>query len=343
MWWPEGNEAYNGAKCSAYPLTLFCQALIELLSPRSSCNVMTTPASPSSNLRYLSEDIYAPVDSSGVSIDGLNIGAVVADIHTQGYTVVKQFLTPDEIEPIRDAFNTQVPITEMRALGSSTGNTWRSHNLLAKTRAIDELLLDARLRAIVEGVIGKYCQINIATLFNTLPGETKQDLHQDDGLWPIPRPHPSFLCNVLIAFDDFTLDKGATHVVPHSHTWTKPVDQRIESVQVEMKSGSAIFWEGGLWHGGGANRTSNQERMGLFISHLVSYLRPSDLQLVSVPREVAREMPHKLQRLLGYYPFGNGVDGRDPLQTLHDGIVVHPEAQLAEHWRAGRDEPLASG
>jgi hypothetical protein len=45
----------------------------------------------------------------------------------------------------------------------------------------------------------------------------------------------------------------------------------------------------------------------------------------------------------GYYPFGNGVDGRDPLHTLHDGIVVHPDAQLAEHWRAGRDEPLASG
>ena len=80
-----------------------------------------------------------------------------------------------------------------------------------------------------------------------MPGETKQDLHQDDGLWPIPRPHPSFLCNVLIAFDDFTLENGATHVVPFSHTWTRPVDQTVESVQVELKSGSALFWEGGLW------------------------------------------------------------------------------------------------
>ena len=83
------------------------------------------------------------------------------------------------------------------------------------------------------------------------------------------------------------------------------MDQTIKSVQVEIKSGSAIFWEGGLWHGGGANTTTDQERMGLFISHLVSYLRPSDLQLVSVPREVARDLPRKLQRLLGYYPFGN--------------------------------------
>ena len=281
---------------------------------------------------------YAPVDQSGVTLDGLYIGEVVAKIQSQGYAVVEEFLGPGVIEPIREAFNKEVPITEMRFLGSTTGNTWRSHNLLAKTRAIDELLLDPRLRAIVEGVIGRYHQINIATLFNILPGEFKQDLHQDDGLWPIPRPHPSFLCNLLIAFDDFTIENGATHVVPQSHGWTKPVVQDIETLQIEMKSGSVLFWEGGLWHGGGANRTDAQERMGLFISHLISYLRPSDLQLVSVPREIVRELPRKLQRLLGYYPFGNGVDGLDPLDTLHDGVVVHPQARPAEYWRAARTQ-----
>ena len=126
-----------------------------------------TPASP-----------YALVDQTGVSIDGLNIGHAVSEIHEQGYTVVEQFLTNDVIEPIREAFNTEVPITEMRFLGATTGNTWRAHNLLAKTRAIEELLLDSRLRAIVEGVIGKFCQINIATLFNTLPGDFNLYLHQ---------------------------------------------------------------------------------------------------------------------------------------------------------------------
>ncbi|MEM7080897.1 MAG: phytanoyl-CoA dioxygenase family protein [Pseudomonadota bacterium] len=279
---------------------------------------------------------YEPVDQSGVVVDGLDIGEVVAAIHTQGYAVVGDFLDPGAVARVRAAFNTEVPITQMRALGSATGHTWRAHNLLAKTRAVDFVILDPRVGAIVAGVVGKYSQINIATLFNTLPGETRQDLHQDDGLWPIPRPHPSFLCNLLIAFDDFTADNGATHVVPESHKWTRPIDQSQATERIEMTSGSALFWEGGLWHGGGANVTADEERMGLFVSHLVSYLRPSDLQLLSVPREIAREMPRQLQRLLGYYPFGNGVDGRDPLDTLHDGIVVHPDAQLASHWRQGR-------
>ena len=276
---------------------------------------------------------YAPLEQTGLVIDDLDIGAVVVTIREQGYAVVENFLREDTIAKIRAAFNNDVPITEMRAICTKTGRTWRAHNLLAKTRAADSVFLDPRLRAIVDGVIGRYNQINVTTLFNTLPGETKQFLHQDDGLWPIPRPHPPFLCNALFAFDDFTRDNGATHLVPFSHTWTKPVDQSVESIQIEMQSGSVVLWEGGVWHAGGANITEDQERMGLFISHQVSYLRPQEIQLLSVPADVVRTMPQKLQRLVGYHTFGLGVDGRDPIDVLADGVVVNPEARTAKYWR----------
>ncbi|MBT3427407.1 MAG: hypothetical protein HN432_12400 [Gammaproteobacteria bacterium] len=276
---------------------------------------------------------YDPVDQTDVVVNGLDIGEVVGKVREQGYALVEDFLTDEVLASIRKAFNNDVPITEMRAIGTETGRTWRAHNLLAKTRAADVVFLDERLRAIVDGVIGRYNQINITTLFNTLPGETKQFLHQDDGLWPIPRPHPSFLCNALIAFDDFTQDNGATHLVPYSHNWTQAVDQSVESIQIEMKSGSLVLWEGGLWHGGGANVTRDQERMGVFLSHQVSYLRPQEIQLLAIPPEVVRQMPRKLQRLVGYHPFGLGVDGRDPLDVLEDGIVINPDAHSADYWR----------
>lgn len=279
-------------------------------------------------------NMYDPVDQTGVTIDGLDIGKVVEEIRTQGYTVVDSFLTPDNVQTLRDAFNTEVPITVSRSLGTSSGRTWRAHNLLAKTRAADFVFLDPRLCAIVDGVIGKYNQLNITTLFNTLPGETKQDLHQDDGLWPIPRPHPAFLCNALFALDDFTKDNGATHLVPFSHSWTKPLDQSVESIQVEMKSGSVVFWEGGMWHAGGANVTADEERMGFFTSHQVSYLRPQEMHSLAIPAEVVKEMPNKLKRLAGYHPFGIGVDGRDPVDVLDDGHVLNLDAHPAEHWRA---------
>ena len=276
---------------------------------------------------------YDPVDQTGIVVNGLDIGSVVSEIQEKGYCVVENFLATEEVERLRANFNESVPITEMRAIGTETGRTWRAHNLLGKTRAADNVFLDSRLRAIVDGVIGKYNQVNVTTLFNTLPGETKQFLHQDDGLWPIPRPHPAFLCNALFAFDDFTKANGATHLVPYSHRWTKPVDQSVDSIQVEMSSGSVVFWEGGMWHAGGANTTENIERMGFFISHQVSYLRPQEIQLLSIPQETVRAMPKKLQRLVGYHSFGLGVDGRDPLDVLEDGIVVNPEAKLANEWR----------
>ena len=277
---------------------------------------------------------YIPVDQLGVVVEGLDIGKVVTEIQDKGFSVVKDFLDPQLLESIRGAFNQHVPITQMRAIGTEAGRTWRAHNLLAKTRAADEVFLDPRLRAIIDGVIGRYNQINVTTLFNTLPGETKQFLHQDDGLWPIPRPHPAFLCNALFAFDDFTKANGATHLVPDSHRWDGPVDQSVESIQVEMTSGSVVFWEGGMWHAGGANVTKDQERMGFFISHQVSYLRPQEIQLLSIPPDVVKEMPRKLQRLVGYHPFGLGVDGRDPIDVLEDGVVVNTQARLADHWRA---------
>ena len=282
----------------------------------------------------------AALDEAGQGTDdlvvgGLNITERVAQIEDQGYTIVPDFIGPEEVARIRHAFDTEVRITEMRAIGTKTGQTWRAHNLLAKTRAVDYLFLDPRIRALVEGVLGRNTQINVTTLFNVLPGETRQFLHQDDGLWPIPRPHPHFVCNALIALDDYDLENGATHIVPYSHKWhDRAVDQSIDTMRVVMRSGTMLMWEGGLWHGGGANTSQHRERLGFFMSHNVAYLRPQEIQLVSVPRAVARQLPDKLLRLLGYHRFGLGVDGRDPIDVLRDGDVVHPTAKLASEWRA---------
>ena len=272
-------------------------------------------------------------EAAPLVVEGVNVTERVAEIEAQGYSIIPNFVQPEEIAQIRQAFDTEVRITVLRAIGTDSGKTLRAHNLLAKTRAVDYLFLDPRIRALIEGVLGPRVQINVTTLFNILPGETKQFLHQDDGLWPIKRPHPHFVCNALIALDDFDLENGATHIVPYSHSWhDRPVDQSIETLQVTMRAGTMLMWEGGLWHGGGANTSKDRERLGFFMSHNVAYLRPQEIQLLSVPREVAVQLPEMLQRLLGYHRFGLGVDGRDPIDVLKDGDVVNPSAKVA-WWR----------
>ena len=276
-----------------------------------------------------------PETEEELIIDDLNITERVAEIEHQGYTVIPDYIDADEVARIRNVFETEVPITEMRAIGTESGKTWRAHNLLGKTRGVDNQFLDPRLRAIIKGILGPLVQVNVTTLFNVLPGETKQFLHQDDGLWPIPRPHPHFVCNALIAIDDFDLENGATHIVPFSHSWhDRRVDQKVETTRVTMKSGSLIMWEGGLWHGGGANLSKDRERLGFFMSHSVAYLRPQEIQLLGVPAGEVRKMPRLLQRLIGYHRFGLGVDGRDPIDVLNDGVVVNPDAHPSSHWRS---------
>ena len=89
---------------------------------------------------------YEPVDQTDLVVDGLSVGPVVDNIREQVYSVVENFLDPQLLESIRDAFNSEVPITEMRAIGTQTGKTWRAHNLLAKTRAADSVFLEHDVR-----------------------------------------------------------------------------------------------------------------------------------------------------------------------------------------------------
>ena len=58
----------------------------------------------------------------------------------------------------------------------------------------------------------------------------------------------------------------------------------------EMAAGSVLFYTGSLYHGGGANR-SDATRYGLNITYAGRWLRQEENQYLSVPLEIARELP----------------------------------------------------
>ena len=85
---------------------------------------------------------------------------------------------------------------------------------------------------------------------------------------------------------------------------------------------------GSVWHAGGSNFTTDRERLALFISHNCGWLRQQENQVISVPREIVREMPELLQRRLGWKTGIFQVDFRDHLDVLKDGHVVNPAAKV---------------
>ena len=64
----------------------------------------------------------------------------------------------------------------------------------------------------------------------------------------------SSMLGCLVAATKSTKRNGATNVVPGSHLWPHDRIPRIEdAVSAEMEVGSALFWLGGTYHGGGTN------------------------------------------------------------------------------------------
>jgi ectoine hydroxylase-related dioxygenase (phytanoyl-CoA dioxygenase family) len=90
-----------------------------------------------------------------------------------------------------------------------------------------------------------------------------------------------------------------------------------------MARGSALFYSGSVYHGGGANH-SDATRIGLNITYNVAWLRQEENQYLSVPREVAETLPIDLLRLMGYdrgaYALGYIDDLRDPIEAVRPGI-----------------------
>ena len=242
-------------------------------------------------------------------------------IDEEGYVVIPDWLDAGRARRLRADLRREV--NPLRELLPPDRTTVRVHNLLAKTRCVDDVACDLRLLALVQAVLQDRVQVSSAVLFDLLPGAKPQPLHQDDSLWPIPRPHRPFLFNTVIAVEDFTKANGATHLVPRSHLWhdqaiRQPPD--VETVQIEMKAGSLAGWTGAMWHGGGTN-TTRESRMALNLNFNLHFLRQQENQYIGVPREEVAKMPRRLQRVLGYQggysAAGPGmVDLRDPLAML---------------------------
>jgi ectoine hydroxylase-related dioxygenase (phytanoyl-CoA dioxygenase family) len=221
-----------------------------------------------------------------------------------GYVVVTGMMTPDGVQNARADLDRVLRTTRTGRNSFEGFDTQRIYALFAKTRVFDALATDPLLLGVLDQVLGDY-QLSAPVGICIGPGEKAQLLHRDDAIYPVPEPHPPLVVNTMWPLDEFTAENGATRFIPGSHRW-EPGRQPGPEDPVEtavMSPGSVLFYLGSLWHGGGANQTS----------------RPQENHCLAVPRDIARDLPERLQELLGYNiypPFVGYVDGRHPRRVL---------------------------
>jgi hypothetical protein len=152
-------------------------------------------------------------------------------------------------------------------------------------------------------------RINSLAAIEIMPGEAHQALHRDDTVYPIDVAGMELTLGVMWSLSDFTAENGGTRVVPGSHrflrSWHLPDLSNWDNAV--MPKGSAVFYLGSTWHGGGAN-DSNAPRLGLVNSYCLGWLRPEVNMYLSTPPEVAARYGPRLRALLGYMAHDSGDD-----------------------------------
>jgi ectoine hydroxylase-related dioxygenase (phytanoyl-CoA dioxygenase family) len=236
-----------------------------------------------------------------------------------GYVVVTGMMPPDGVREARSDLERLLRTTRTGRNSFEGLRTQRIYALFAKTRVFDAAATHPLLLGVLDQVLGHY-QLSAPAGICIGPDEKAQVLHRDDAIYPVPEPHPPLVVNTMWPLDEFTAENGATRLIPGSHQW-EPGRQPGPGDRLEtavMSPGAALFYLGSLWHGGGANQTL-KPRLGVILEYAAGWLRPQENHCLAVPRDVARDLPGRLQELLGYNiypPFVGYVDGSHPRRVL---------------------------
>lgn len=236
-----------------------------------------------------------------------------------GYVVLPQRLGTDVLAAARTEIGDMLATADWGS-GFDGSRTRRIWALLAKTRCMDPAALDPLVLDAVEQLIGAGAQFSLTYATQVHPGQDAQPLHYEQGIYPLPRDR-DVMMTAIWALDDFTAANGATRLIPGSHRQAHGKPGTSEAVPVEMPAGSVLLFAGRLWHGAGAN-TSNSPRLGIVIDYVQPWLRPCEAHTLSADPAQVRQLPQRLQELLGFNqpsPYLGFINGRHP----HEWLTAH--------------------
>lgn len=263
-----------------------------------------------------------------------NIAVISRILDRDGCIVIENVLDRNELETLKKELDPHFE-KPPNCTGDFYGHaTKRVSSLIAKSSLCRQMTIHPVVLAVMDEFLLKGCtqyQLNLTQAIRIGAGEPQQLMHPDDPLFPYVHPSHEAMINCMWAVDDFTAENGATNIVPGSHKWERVglIPERVptadEITQGVMPAGSVLIYFGSLLHCGGANR-SKKPRTGVVLSYCQGWLRQSENHYLAVPLELAKTLPERLQRLLGYFvhePNLGQIEGRDPIELLQGKDIVN--------------------
>ena len=215
-----------------------------------------------------------------------------------GYCIIENALDTDTLSKLQQRLVEQAEMerklhNHKNPANMDPVNQWVGM-LLNKGDVFMRLIEHETCMGLLEYMLGPDYQVSCVDAQIQHPGAGDMPLHTDQWWMPTPlRPHdvrtpPSHRArgrsgsldptpegdtiadiaeaNVMWFVTDFTTENGATRLVPRSHTSGKQpspdVPHPMETVAATGPAGTAIAFDGRIWHGGSANRTE-ESRYGI--------------------------------------------------------------------------------
>jgi ectoine hydroxylase-related dioxygenase (phytanoyl-CoA dioxygenase family) len=186
-----------------------------------------------------------------------------------GYLPLRGILTMEQVEAIR-----QREADLLSEEGDQAGlevhqeaGADRLSDLINKGTMYHVVISHPRVLAAIAHVLNYDLKLSSLNSRAAQPGKGLQGLHADWGR--LDTPGDFQVCNSVWLIDDFTLENGATRVVPGSHKSTQtpgeamggdPSQPHPNEVVLQGKAGDVVVFNAHTWHGGTLNCTDKPRR-----------------------------------------------------------------------------------
>ena len=207
----------------------------------------------------------------GARLDGQSSAAEALD--DVGYAVLQHQLEDPELAELRAAFEDAA---------SSLPSSGTRHVEIGSAPQIERLYADPHVLGLAYSALGRPYRVHQLSGRNPSPGYGQQGLHTD---WVARNPGDAFgIVTVLWLLDEFTATNGATRLIPGSHRLLRPLPKSMrapasthpDEIRILAPAGSALVFNGHLWHSGTRNESKLPRRVVQVRFVIEAWIGPND-------------------------------------------------------------------
>lgn len=286
-----------------------------------------------------------------------------ADLDDHGFCYVDKALDGQQLAAVGRRLSEQAKAERQRGIDYKNpghlDNQW-VNMLINKGVEFHQLIVHPLIDDLITHLLGEAYLLSCCDAQIKHPGSDFMPLHTDQWWMPQPNriedPHvrvarmnrsvggalsidtpceyiaPPAVANVMWMITDFTFDNGATLVVPGSHRSGRQPDQsvphRIDTVVGTGRAGTALVFDGRLWHAAGKNTTA-ESRYGITCTFCGPQFRQLENYTRGLRGEVLKSASPELLKRLGFQAWSTYGHTGDPDRSVsHDSTetlgILHP-------------------